>query len=51
MWKSFKILVIKSWKYAGACANLKGTLTYLYFLKGELKAVFGMEDLSKGMWW
>ena len=49
--KSFKILVINSWKYAGACANLKGTLTYLYFLKGALNAVFSIEDLSKGIWY
>ena len=25
-------------------------MTYLYFPKGKLKAVFGMEDLSNGMW-
>ena len=24
---------------------------YSNFLKGELNAVFGMEGLSKGMWW
>ena len=49
--KSFKIPVINSWKYAGACANLKGTLMYSYFPKGELKAVLGIEDLSEGIWW
>ena len=43
--------VISSWKQAGACANPNGTLTYLYFPKGELKGVFGIEDLSNGMWW
>ena len=43
--------VIRSWKYVGACANPNGTLTYLYFPKGELKAVFGIEGLSNGMWW
>ena len=49
--KSFKMPVINSWKYAGAWANLKGTLTYSYFPKGELNVVFGIEDLSKGIWW
>ena len=47
--KSFKIPVINSLKFAGALANLKGTLTYSYFLKGELNAVLGVEDLSKGI--
>ena len=32
--KSFKILVISSWKYTGAWANPKGTVTYLYLPKG-----------------
>ena len=41
--------VINSWKYAGACARSKGTLTYLHLLIGELNAVFGMEDLSRGI--
>ena len=49
--KSFKILVIISWKYAGTWANLKGTLTYSYFPKGELNAVLGIKALSKGIWW
>ena len=49
--KSFKILVINSWKYAGVWAYLKGTLTYSYFLKGKLNAVFCIKDLSKGIWW
>ena len=39
--KSFKIPVISSWKYAGACASPKGTLTYSYLPKGELNAVLG----------
>ena len=43
--------VISSWKYTGACANPNGNLMYSYFLKGELKAVFGIEGLSNGMWW
>ena len=43
--------VISSWKIAGACANPNGTLTYSYFPKGELKANFGIEGLSNGMWW
>ena len=47
--KSFKIPVINSSKYAGAYANPKGILTYSCFLKGESNAVFGMEDLSKGI--
>ena len=29
--------------------RLRGILTYLYLLKGELNAVFGMEDLSTGI--
>ena len=49
--KSFKIPVINSWKYAGAFASPKGTLAYSYFPNGELNAVFGMEDLSRGIWW
>ena len=31
------------------CAGLKGTLMYSYFPDGELNAVFGMEDLSRGI--
>ena len=42
--KPFKILVINSWKYAGTWANLNGTLTYSYLQRGELNAVFGIED-------
>ena len=49
--KSFKMPVMSSWKYAGACVRLKGTLTYLYLPKGELNTVLSMEDSSKGMWW
>ena len=49
--KSFKIPVINSWKYAGACASPKGALTYSYLPKGELNAVLGIEDLSRGIWW
>ena len=48
---SFRMLVINSWKYAGACARPKGTLMYSYLLNGELNAVFGMEDLYRGIWW
>ena len=44
------MLVNNSQKYAGACASPNGILTYSYFLKGELKAVLGMEDLSNDMW-
>ena len=36
--------VMSSWKYAGACASPKGTLTYSYLPNGELNAVLGMED-------
>ena len=43
--------VISSCKYAGACASPKGTLMYLYFPNGEVNAVLGIEDLSKGIWW
>ena len=38
--KSFKMPVMSSWKYAGACASPKGTLTYSYLPNGELNAVF-----------
>ena len=48
---SFKMPVISSWKYAGACASLKGTLTYSYLPNGEFNAILGMEDLSRGIWW
>ena len=43
--------VISYWKYAGACASLKGTLTYSYLPNGELNTILGMEDLSRGIWW
>ena len=42
---------MSSWKYAGACESPKGTLTYSYLPNGELNAVLGMEDLSRGIWW
>ena len=42
--------VMSSWKYAGACVSPKGTLIYLYFPKGDVKVVLGMEDLTKGIW-
>ena len=42
---------MSSWKYAGACVSQKGTLIYSYFPKGEVNAVLGIEDLSKGIWW
>ena len=48
--KSSKMQVMSFWKYAGACASPKGTLTYPYLPNGELNAIFGMEDLSKGIW-
>ena len=47
--KSLSIPVINSLKYAGACASLNGTFIYSYFLKGELNAILGIDDLSKGM--
>ena len=42
---------MSSWKYAGAFASLKGTLIYSHFPNGEVKAVFGMDASSKGIWW
>ena len=47
--KSFRMPVMSSWKYAGAFASPKGTLMYSYLPNGELNAVFGMEDLSRGI--
>ena len=49
--KSFKMPVMSSWKYVGACASLKGTVIYSYLPNGELNAILGMEDLFKGIWW
>ena len=49
--KSVKTSVINSWKYAGACASPKGTLMYSYFPKGEVNAVLGIGDSSKGIWY
>ena len=49
--KSFKTPVISSWKYAGACMSPKGTLMYSYFPNGEVNAVLGIEDSSKGIQW
>ena len=49
--KSFKMPVMSSWKYAGAFASPKGTLTYSYLPNDKLNAVLGMEDLSRGIWW
>ena len=43
------IPVMNSWKYAGPCASLKGTLTYLYLPKGDLNAVFDIQNLSKAI--
>ena len=40
--------IMSSWKYAGACVSPKGTL--IYILNGEVNAVLGIEDLSKGIW-
>ena len=37
---SFQMPVISSWKYAGACASLKGTVTYSYLPNGEMNAVW-----------
>ena len=39
--KSFNIPLISSWKYAGVCAGPIGTLIYLYFPNGEVKAPGG----------
>ena len=47
--KSFNILVMISWKYAGACASPKGSLMHLYFPNGDVNAVLGTEDSSKGI--
>ena len=41
----FKMPVMSSWKYAGACASQEGTLTYSYLPNVELNAILGMEDL------
>ena len=41
---------MSSWKYAGTCQSLKGTLIYSYFPNGEAKAVLGIEELCNGMW-
>ena len=49
--KSFMIPVLSSWKYAGACVSPKGTLMYSCFSNGEVNAVLGIEDSSKGIWW
>ena len=43
--------VMSSWKYAGAHASPKGTLTYSYLPNCELNAILGMKDLSKGIWY
>ena len=49
--KSFNISVMSSWKYAGAHVSPKGTLMYLYFPNGEVKAVLRMDASCKGIWW
>ena len=49
--KSLNILVMSSWKYAGACGSPKGTLIYSFVPNGEVNAVLGIEDSSKGIWW
>ena len=46
-----KTPVISSLKYADACMSPKGTLMCLYFPNGEVNAVLGIEDSSKGIWW
>ena len=38
-----------SWKYAGAYVSPKGTLMYLYFPNGEVKAVLGMDASFRNM--
>ena len=40
--KSLSTLFISSWKYAGACAYLKGTFRYSYFPKGDVTAFGGI---------
>ena len=47
----FRTPVISSSKYVGVCRSQKGTLMYLYFPNGEVNAVWGIEDSSKGIWW
>ena len=42
---------MSSWQYASACVSSKGALIYSYFPNGEVNAVLGIEDLSKGIWW
>ena len=42
---------MSSWKYAGTFVSPKGTLMYSYFPNGEVIAVLGIEDSSKGLWW
>ena len=49
--KSFRMPVMSSWKYPGACVSPKGTLRYSYLPNGELNAVLDMGDLSRGIWW
>ena len=46
--RSSNTLLMSSWKYTGACASLKGTLRYSYFLKGNVKVVLGIEAIVKG---
>ena len=43
--RSFRTPVISSWKYAGACASPKGTLTYSYLPNGDVNAVLGIESV------
>ena len=40
----FRTPVISSWKYAGACASPKGTLTYSYLPNSDVNAVLGIES-------
>ena len=43
--------VISSWKYAGACASLKGTLTYSYLPNSDVNNVLGIESVVSLIWW
>ena len=49
--RSLSTPVISSWKYAGACASPKGTLTYSYLPNGDVNAVFGIESAVSPIWW
>ena len=42
---------MNSWKCSGALASPKGIFGYSYFLKGDVKAVLGIESSLRDMWW